>query len=99
MAESANAAAVYTKHGTRITIDGVAPATDARVFEVVSDAQADVYVVRHGRQTRVRIKDFSAPAEAASGGDGVVKAPMHARCWNFSRMPRGGRAGSASCGY
>jgi 3-methylcrotonyl-CoA carboxylase alpha subunit len=77
--ESVNATAVYTKHGTRITIDGVAPATDARVFEVVSDAQTGVYVVRHGRQTRVHIKDFSAPAEAASGGDGVVKAPMHGK--------------------
>jgi 3-methylcrotonyl-CoA carboxylase alpha subunit len=73
--ESANATMAYAKHGTRIAIDGVAPATDARVFA----AGLDAYVVRHGRQTRVRIKDFSAPAAGASGGDGVVKAPMHGK--------------------
>lgn len=73
--ESANATIAYTKHGPRIAIDGVAPAADAKVFA----AGLDAYVVRHGRQTRVRIKDFSAPAAGASGGDGVVKAPMHGK--------------------
>jgi 3-methylcrotonyl-CoA carboxylase alpha subunit len=73
--ESANATIAYTKNGTRIAIDGVAPAADAKVFA----AGLDAYVVRHGRQTRVRIKDFSAPAAGASGGDGVVKAPMHGK--------------------
>jgi len=73
--ESATATMAYTKHGTRIAIDGVAPAADAKVFT----AGLEAYVVRHGRQTRVRIKDFSAPAAGASGGDGVVKAPMHGK--------------------
>ena len=35
--------------------------------------------LRGGRQTRVRIRDFSAPSAAASAGDGVIKAPMHGR--------------------
>ncbi len=58
-----------------VAVDGAAPATDAKVFEAGDEA----YVLRHGRQTRVRIKDFSAATAAASGGDGVIKAPMHGR--------------------
>jgi 3-methylcrotonyl-CoA carboxylase alpha subunit len=73
--ESADATVTYTKDGPRIAIAGVAPAADAKVFA----ASPDAYVVRHGRQTRVRLKDFSAPAAGASGGDGVVKAPMHGK--------------------
>jgi 3-methylcrotonyl-CoA carboxylase alpha subunit len=73
--ESADAIVTYGKDGMRVAIEGVAPAADAKVFEAGSDA----YVMRHGRQTRVRIKDFSAAAVAAEGGDGVIKAPMHGR--------------------
>ena len=40
---------------------------------------ADDFVVRCGRQTRVRIQDFSAGVAAASAGDGVIKAPMHGK--------------------
>jgi len=73
--ENATAAVAYGKDGERVTVDGTPPATDAQVF-----ASADeVFVLRHGRQTRVRIKDFSAVATGADGGDGVVKAPMHGR--------------------
>ena len=39
----------------------------------------DVYVLRHGRQTRLRLKDVAVAAAEAGGGDGVVKAPMHGR--------------------
>ena len=35
--------------------------------------------LRHGRQTRVRIKDFADRDAEAGAGDGVVKAPMHGR--------------------
>ena len=42
-------------------------------------AGSDAYVVRHGRQTRVRIKDFAAATAEASASDGVIKAPMHGR--------------------
>ena len=43
-----------------VEIEGAAPATDAKVFE----AGDEVYVLRRGRQTRVRIKDFSAATAA-----------------------------------
>jgi 3-methylcrotonyl-CoA carboxylase alpha subunit len=73
--ESADATVTYAKDGLRVAVDGAAPAPDARVFEAGNDA----YVVRDGRQTRVRIKDFAAATAEASAGDGVVKAPMHGR--------------------
>ncbi len=73
--ESENATLTYGGDGPRVTIDGIAAATDARVFE----AGGDAYVLRHGRQTRVRLKDFSAAAAGESSGDGVIKAPMHGK--------------------
>jgi 3-methylcrotonyl-CoA carboxylase alpha subunit len=53
----------------------MAPATDSRVFEAGDEA----YVLHHGRQTRVRIKDFATATAEAGAGDGVIKAPMHGR--------------------
>ena len=73
--ESADATVTYGKDGIKVAIDGTAPATDAKVF----DAEEEVYVLRHGRQTRVRLKDVAAAAAEAGAGDGVVKAPMHGR--------------------
>ncbi len=73
--ESADATLTFGKHGMSVAIDGTAPATDAKVFQ----ARGDVYILRHGRQTRVRIKDVSAAAAQAGAGDGVVKAPMHGK--------------------
>jgi 3-methylcrotonyl-CoA carboxylase alpha subunit len=59
----------------KVTIDGAAPAVDTRTFT----AGDEVYVVRHGRQTRVRLQDISAAVGESGTGDGVVKAPMHGR--------------------
>lgn len=73
--ENANAAVAYTKDGRRVTVGGQAPAADATAFGSGQEA----YVLRRGRQTRVRLQDFSAPSAAAAGGDGVIKAPMHGR--------------------
>jgi len=73
--ENENATVTYGSEGIRVAIDGVAATTDGKVFE----AGGDAYVVRHGRQTRVRLKDFSAPAATGSAGDGVIKAPMHGK--------------------
>jgi len=72
---SASATVTCDKDGTRVAIDGTAPATDGRVFE----AEEEVYVLRRGRQTRVRLKDVAAAAAAAGASDGVVKAPMHGK--------------------
>jgi 3-methylcrotonyl-CoA carboxylase alpha subunit len=73
--ESAVATIGYDSHGMRVAIEGMAPATDAQVFEAGDEA----YVLRHGRQTRVRIRDFATATAEAGAGDGVIKAPMHGR--------------------
>jgi 3-methylcrotonyl-CoA carboxylase alpha subunit len=73
--EDAQAVITYGNDGPRLTVRGVEPATDVRLFQ--SGAQA--YVLRGGRQTRVRIKDFAASAAEAGDGDNVIKAPMHGR--------------------
>ncbi len=65
----------YARDGARVAIDGAKPAADATVFI----ADADAYILRAGRQTRVRLRDFSAPSVGASGGDGTIRAPMHGR--------------------
>jgi 3-methylcrotonyl-CoA carboxylase alpha subunit len=72
---SAEATATYGQDGLRVAIDGAVPAADAAVFEAGDEA----YVLRGGRQTRVRLADFSAIAGAAAAGDGLIKAPMHGR--------------------
>ena len=77
--EAATATVTYGSDGPRVAISGVGPAADARVFEADNEAQHEAYVLRHGRQTRVRLQDFAAGAAAADGGDGVIKAPMHGR--------------------
>jgi 3-methylcrotonyl-CoA carboxylase alpha subunit len=45
----------------------------------VFQAGEEAYVLRRGRQTRVRLKDVAAATAAASGSDGVIKAPMHGK--------------------
>jgi 3-methylcrotonyl-CoA carboxylase alpha subunit len=73
--DSENATVTYAGTGTYVTVDGEAAATDAKVFEAGDEA----YVLRHGRQTRVRLKDFAAATAGETGGDGVIKAPMHGK--------------------
>jgi 3-methylcrotonyl-CoA carboxylase alpha subunit len=69
------ATVTYTKDGAHIAIGGVEPAADATVFVADNDA----YALHDGRQTRVRVRDFSAASAGASGSDGTVRAPMHGR--------------------
>ncbi len=73
--ESADATVVCAKDGMRVAVAGAAPANDGKVFQAGEDA----YVLRGGRQTRVRIEDYSAARREAGAGDGVVKAPMHGK--------------------
>ena len=79
--ENVGATVSYGTDGPRVAIEDVAPAADGEVFTAGQDAQAvqEAYVLRHGRQTRVRIKDFAVAGAEASVSDGVVKAPMHGR--------------------
>jgi 3-methylcrotonyl-CoA carboxylase alpha subunit len=74
-ADAAAATVAFGKDGMHVMVGDAAPAADARAFA----AGQDVYVLRHGRQTRLRLKDVAVAAAEAGGGDGVVKAPMHGR--------------------
>jgi 3-methylcrotonyl-CoA carboxylase alpha subunit len=71
----AEAAISYGQDGPHVAVAGVAPAADARVFRSATEA----FVLRVGRQTRVRLRDFAATGADAGGGDRVIKAPMHGR--------------------
>ncbi|HXL65602.1 MAG TPA: biotin carboxylase N-terminal domain-containing protein [Xanthobacteraceae bacterium] len=73
--EAKDATVAYGKDGMKVSVDGELPAADAKAFV----SNGDVYVVRSGRQTRVRLQDFSAAAAQSTGGDGTVRAPMHGR--------------------
>jgi 3-methylcrotonyl-CoA carboxylase alpha subunit len=74
-AENAIATVSYGSDGMRVVIDNTASATDAKVFEAGNEA----YVLRGGRQTRVRMRDYAVASAEAGTGDGVIKAPMHGR--------------------
>jgi 3-methylcrotonyl-CoA carboxylase alpha subunit len=73
--DTAAATVTFDKGGMQVMVGDDAPAGDATAFA----AGHDVYVLRHGRQTRVRLKDVAVAAADAGGGDGVVRAPMHGR--------------------
>ena len=73
--ENAEATVRYGSQGVLVAIDEVGPAADARVFT----ANDEAYVLRGGRQTRVRMKDFAAASGEVRAGDGIVKSPMHGR--------------------
>jgi len=73
--DNAEALVTYRREGMSVAVEGTLPATDAKTFQ----AGEEVYVVRRGRQTRVRLQDVSVTAAAAAGGDGIVKAPMHGK--------------------
>jgi 3-methylcrotonyl-CoA carboxylase alpha subunit len=78
--ENAGAIVTYEQDGPRVTVDGIGPADDIAASAVADD---EVYLLRHGRQTRVRLKDFSVASAMAEAGDGMVKAPMHGRVLQF----------------
>jgi 3-methylcrotonyl-CoA carboxylase alpha subunit len=73
--QTADVAVSYGENGMNVVVEGAGPAADARVFE----ADDEAYVLRRGRQTRVRRKDMSVAAAEAGAGDGAVKAPMHGK--------------------
>jgi 3-methylcrotonyl-CoA carboxylase alpha subunit len=86
--ESETATITYGKSGTKVggadvAVGGVPAAGDAKVFQ----ADGDAYVLRSGRQTRVRLKDFSAAGTGETGGDGTIKAPMHGKVLEILVQP------------
>ena len=76
--ETADATVTYAGEVPHVTVGGTPPATDAKAFQAQGDAQ-EIYVLRGGRQTRVRLPDFSGSSAGATAGDGVIRAPMHGR--------------------
>jgi 3-methylcrotonyl-CoA carboxylase alpha subunit len=73
--ERKDAIVTYGREGLKVAVDGWVPAADAVAFE----ADGEVFVLRWGRQTRVRLQDFSAPITDSASGDGTVRAPMHGK--------------------
>jgi 3-methylcrotonyl-CoA carboxylase alpha subunit len=73
--QAATASLAYQGGRLIVTVNGVAGATDARV--VPHDGAA--LVVRHGRQTVVRLKDHGAIDIEHLDAGGVVVAPMHGK--------------------
>ncbi|HEX5213805.1 MAG TPA: biotin/lipoyl-containing protein, partial [Pseudolabrys sp.] len=73
--ESRVADVVYGPHGARVTIEGIAPAANAAAV-AASDA---IYVLRHGRQTRVSLRDLAREEGGEHGAGGLVRAPMHGK--------------------
>ncbi len=65
----------YGPHGPQVAVDGVAPAPDATAV-AAGDA---VYVLRHGRQTKVSLRDLALDEAGDEGAGGLVRAPMHGK--------------------
>jgi 3-methylcrotonyl-CoA carboxylase alpha subunit len=90
--ENAVAQVVYRASGPAVTIDGVAPASDA-----VAVAGGDVvYVLRRGRQTKVSLRDLVLDEAGDQGAGGLVRAPMHGKVLGIlveagARVTRGQR--------
>jgi 3-methylcrotonyl-CoA carboxylase alpha subunit len=65
----------YGRAGPRVSIDGQTPAGDA---VAVADGNS-VYVLRHGRQTKVSLRDLAFDEAGDQDKSGVVRAPMHGK--------------------
>ncbi len=82
----------YGPNGPAVTIGGIAPASDA-----VAVASADgVYVLRHGRQTKVGLRDLAFDESGDQARSGFMRAPMHGKVLgilvaNGDRVTRGQR--------
>jgi 3-methylcrotonyl-CoA carboxylase alpha subunit len=72
---SAIAEVEYTAKGPALSVEGVGPAPDA---VVVADSNA-VFVLRHGRQTKVSLRDPDLGEAGDHDKSGLVRAPMHGK--------------------
>ena len=73
--ESLVAQVAYGPTGVAVSIDGIAPASDATAV-AAGDA---IYVLRHGRQTRVRLRDHVLDEAGDREHSGLIRAPMHGK--------------------
>jgi 3-methylcrotonyl-CoA carboxylase alpha subunit len=61
--------------GIAVSADDAPAAADARVF----DGPNEVYVLRRGRQTVVRRRDFAETSIDSRDADGAIRSPMHGK--------------------
>jgi 3-methylcrotonyl-CoA carboxylase alpha subunit len=73
--ESAVAEVVHTAQGPELSVGGVGPAPDA---VAIPDSNV-VFVLRHGRQTKVGLRDPSLAEALDHDKSGLVRAPMHGK--------------------
>jgi 3-methylcrotonyl-CoA carboxylase alpha subunit len=73
--ESVVAEIAYGAHGALVTVGGTEAAVDAFAL-AAADA---VYVLRHGRQTKVSLRDLTIDESGDREQDGLVRAPMHGK--------------------
>ncbi|MBV1697210.1 MAG: ATP-grasp domain-containing protein [Hyphomicrobiales bacterium] len=73
--EKADAIVDYAGGEAKVAVAGAFPAADATVF----DGKDEVFVLRRGRQTRVRLRNVAFAANQSDAGDGVIRAPMHGK--------------------
>ncbi len=59
-----------------VTVEGVPAAGDDAAVIEAADA---IYVLRHGRQTKVALRDLSIDEAGDQGQSGLVRAPMHGK--------------------
>jgi 3-methylcrotonyl-CoA carboxylase alpha subunit len=71
----ATASASCDRRGISVSVESIPAAPDALTFA----AEDAVYVLRHGRQTVVRIKDFEAIDVDHLDTGGLIAAPMHGK--------------------
>jgi 3-methylcrotonyl-CoA carboxylase alpha subunit len=73
--EDVNACVSYNGEAIEVTIEDTRPAEDA----IAVEDEHGVYLLRGGRQSVVRVKDFDAVDVDLILGDGVIVAPMHGK--------------------
>jgi 3-methylcrotonyl-CoA carboxylase alpha subunit len=73
--ESVVVEVVYTAKGPELSAEGVGPAPDA---VAIADSNA-VFVLRHGRQTKVSLRDLSLAEAGDHDKSGLMLAPMHGK--------------------
>jgi 3-methylcrotonyl-CoA carboxylase alpha subunit len=83
---------IYGLQGPMLSVEGVEPALDS---VAVADENA-VYVLRHGRQTKVTLRDAMLDEAGDQDKSGLVRAPMHGKVLSLlveqgARVTRGQR--------
>jgi 3-methylcrotonyl-CoA carboxylase alpha subunit len=79
------ATASFGASGVAVSVENTPAAADAQVF----DGSSEVYVLRGGRQTIVRHRDFAEITLDDRNADGFVRAPMHGKVLDVLVEPGG----------